>query len=131
MKETTACSRELGFELRRRREQAGLSSVDLADRLGWSHSKISRLETGWRGAAETDVVQYLALLGYSSNEMRGVRVLSRESARDLGYWLGSGESLSFHEALAEVCVSYCPELVPSPMRVGDNVVLRPNPRRIF
>jgi hypothetical protein len=131
MKETTACSRELGFELRRRRERVGLSSVELAGRLGWSHSKISRLETGWRGAAETDVVQYLALLGYSSNEMRGLRALSRESARDLGYWLGSGDSLEFHEALAEVCVAYCPEAVPGPMRVGDNTVFRPNPRRTF
>jgi hypothetical protein len=131
MKETTACSRELGFELRRRRELVGLSSVELADRLGWSHSKISRLETGWRGAAETDVVQYLALLGYSSNEMRGLRALSRESSRDLGYWLGSVESLVFHEGLAEVCVTYCPELVPGPMRVGDNTVFRPNPRRVF
>jgi transcriptional regulator with XRE-family HTH domain len=131
MKETTACSRELGFELRRRRELAGLSSVELAGRLGWSHSKISRLETGWRGAADTDVVQYLALLGYSSDEMRGLRALSREASRDLGYWLGSGESLGFHEALAEICVSYCPEVVPAPMRVGDNTVFRPNPRRVF
>ncbi|MBP2323917.1 hypothetical protein JOF56_004302 [Kibdelosporangium banguiense] len=131
MKETTACSRELGFELRRRRELVGLSSVELADRLGWSHSKMSRLETGWRGAAETDVVQYLAMLGYSANEMRGLRALSRESARDLGYWLGSVESLGFHEGLAEVCVTYCPEAVPGPMQVGDKTVFRPNPKRIF
>jgi transcriptional regulator with XRE-family HTH domain len=64
VKESTACSRELGFELRRRRELIGLTSVELADRMGWTHSKISRLETGLRGAAETDVVQYLARLGF-------------------------------------------------------------------
>lgn len=108
-----------------------MSSAELAGRLGWSHSKISRLETGWRGAAETDVVQYMSLLGFSSTQMRGLRALCRESARDLGYWLAGGHSLGFHEALAEVCVTYCPEAVPGPMRAGDQTVLRPNPRRVF
>lgn len=108
-----------------------MSSAELADRLGWSHSKMSRLETGWRGAAETDVVQYLSRLGFAAQEMRGLRALCRESARDLGYWLAGEQSLVFHEGLADLCVTYCPQAVPGPMSAGDQRVFRPNPRRVF
>jgi transcriptional regulator with XRE-family HTH domain len=131
MKETTACSRELGHELRQRRERAGLSSVDMAGRLGWSHSKISRMETGIRGAAETDVVHYLAHLGYGSVEMRALRALCRESARDLGYWLGAPGSLTFHEADANVSISYHPERIPVPLITGDDTVHLPKPHRTY
>jgi transcriptional regulator with XRE-family HTH domain len=131
VKETTACSRDLGYELRRRRELVGLSVVELADRLGWGHSKLSRLETGLRGAAETDVVQYLAQLGHTFQEMRPLRALCRESARDLGYWLASPRSLDFHESRAECCVSYHPETIPAPLLVGDESAQRPNPSRLY
>lgn len=131
MKETTARSRELGHELRRRRERIGITSVELADRLGWTYSKISRVETGWRGAAETDIVQYLAMLGLSFDEMRGLRALCRESARDLGYWLSGPESLAFHEGLAESVTAYCPDQLPAVLRIGVDEPVRPNPRRIY
>lgn len=50
----TARKRELGGELRRVRELAGYNGQDLARRLGWSPTKVSRLETGARQISEVD-----------------------------------------------------------------------------
>jgi hypothetical protein len=108
-----------------------MTALELADLMGWTHSKMSRLETGLRSAAETDVVQYLAHLGYSYNDMRGLRALCRESARDLGYWLASPLSLAFHESTAAVCTSYHPEELPARLRIGDETPQRPNPHRNY
>jgi hypothetical protein len=131
MKETTASSRELGFELRRRREKTRIPATELADRMGWPQSKMSRLETGMRGASETDVVQYLTQLGHTCREMRPLLALCREAVRDSGYWLASPRSLAFHESRAEACVSYHPEDIPPPLLVGDESPHSPNPVRHY
>ncbi len=46
-------ARELGAELRKLRESTGLSGVDFAKVVGWSNSKVSRIEFGLRGITET------------------------------------------------------------------------------
>ena len=51
----------VGNELRRIREQAGLSGSAVARELGWSQSKVSRVETGRFGASIGEVA---ALLDY-------------------------------------------------------------------
>jgi transcriptional regulator with XRE-family HTH domain len=45
----------LGRRLRSLREAAGMSGTELALRLGWSQSRVSRLETGRQSAGEDDV----------------------------------------------------------------------------
>ena len=45
----------LGRRLRALRETAGLSGTELAARLGWSQSRVSRLETGRQSPSEDDV----------------------------------------------------------------------------
>ena len=42
----TARGRRLRHELRRLREEAGLTHAEVARRLEWSPSKVSRIETG-------------------------------------------------------------------------------------
>lgn len=84
-----------------------------------------------RGVAETDVVHYLAQLGHSCAEMRQLRALCRESARDLGYWLAAPGSLHFHEARAEASTSYHPERIPAALSSGDGSVHPPKPRRTY
>src|SRR4051812_30632348 len=59
-RESTARSRRLGSELREKRLAAGWQSGLLAAELGWSLGKVSKLETGVRGATDTDVAAYLA-----------------------------------------------------------------------
>ncbi|WP_067185350.1 helix-turn-helix domain-containing protein [Microtetraspora niveoalba] len=49
---------DLGAELRRLREEAHLSGKDLAERLGWQPSKVSRIENARQTATEDDVVTW-------------------------------------------------------------------------
>jgi transcriptional regulator with XRE-family HTH domain len=53
--------RRVSAELRAWRVKRGLSCKDVASALGWSESKVSRMETGERGLYEDDVA---AVLGY-------------------------------------------------------------------
>ncbi|MFD1048786.1 Scr1 family TA system antitoxin-like transcriptional regulator [Kibdelosporangium lantanae] len=131
MTETTACSRELGYELRHRRELVGLTAQELADRMGWAQSKISRLETGVRGATETDVVQYLAHLGYPVQEMQPLRALCRHAGRHLGYWLTNAHTQNFHETRATHITSYHPDEIPRPLRTGDDPPQPATPTRRY
>jgi transcriptional regulator with XRE-family HTH domain len=53
--------RRLAAELRRLREHAGLTGDEAAERLGWSGSKISRIETHRIGVKPTDLSKLLDL----------------------------------------------------------------------
>jgi hypothetical protein len=59
MMDSTAITRELGARLRECRERAGLKSADVARKLGWPQSKVSRLETGDRRCDPMDLSMYL------------------------------------------------------------------------
>ena len=54
-RESSARAREIGEELRGARVAAKISATDLAKVMDCSQTKISRLETGGRGASELDV----------------------------------------------------------------------------
>src|SRR5437016_1417090 len=53
----------LGGELRRIREQAELSGSEVARAIGWSQSKVSRVETGRFGASLAEVATLLDFYG--------------------------------------------------------------------
>lgn len=76
-REPTGRARELGGELRRARERAALHGSDLARVLGWSTSKVSRLESGTRGTSEVDVAVYLASCGVERCELERLLDLAR------------------------------------------------------
>src|SRR6201999_1579947 len=78
----TAHGRELGGELRRRRERAGYNGLELAKRLGWSTTKVSRVETGARIISEVDLAIYLASCGVPRHEMDAFLDLAREADHD-------------------------------------------------
>lgn len=54
---------QVGAELRRVREQLGLSGMQVAASLGWSQSKVSRIEAGRLGTALNDLASLLNLYG--------------------------------------------------------------------
>lgn len=54
---------QVGAELRRVREQLGLSGMQVAASLGWSQSKVSRIEAGRLGTALNDLAALLNLYG--------------------------------------------------------------------
>ena len=55
--------RELGAQLRRLRKERGWTTQDVAERLGFSVSKVSRMETGARGVNAKDIASLTELFG--------------------------------------------------------------------
>lgn len=123
----TACYRELGQELRKRREAAGLSGADLARRTGWPPAKISRIESGRYDLSDVDLLHYLGFCGVYESEARDLVALCRDAERRLGYWLSphgqwlpdSLSSLIFHEATADASTIYQPQLVHGLLQTAD------------
>lgn len=82
----TVRRRKLGAELRRRRDSAGLTSEEAAQRVGWHQSKVSRIETGRSGARPADVRRLLDVYGVENDEVRqGLEDLARDGAKR-GWW---------------------------------------------
>ncbi|MGH3756207.1 helix-turn-helix domain-containing protein [Actinophytocola sp.] len=116
----TACYRELGAELRKRREAAGVTAARVADETGWDRTKISRIESGRVGIGTVDVIFYLAACGVYRPQAKDLLQLCRTAEHHQGYWLsphgewlpGSLNTLIYHEATADRSISYEPFVVP-------------------
>jgi transcriptional regulator with XRE-family HTH domain len=82
----TVRRRELGALLRKLREEQNLSVKQVMEHLLCSPSKISRIETGQRGATQRDVRDLCDLYGVTDEAERGrLMQLARES-RQQGWW---------------------------------------------
>src|ERR1044071_2738382 len=77
--------RRLGVELRRHREAARVTIDMVADRLGCSTSKVSRIETGHTSASPGDVSAMLDIYGVDAEINRELVQIARE-ARQKGWW---------------------------------------------
>lgn len=73
--------RRLAAELRRLRERTGLTGDQVAERLGWSGSKISRIELNRIGVKLADLGKLLDLYGVSAAYRDGLEALAQESSR--------------------------------------------------
>jgi transcriptional regulator with XRE-family HTH domain len=81
----TGRRRRLGAELRRLREEAGLTIDQVAEALECSQSKVSRIETGQVSATPRDVRDMLALYRVSEAQREAMVQIARE-ARQPGWW---------------------------------------------
>src|SRR5437660_12933991 len=70
LRDSTARTRELGAELRRIREEGRFTGAELARKLGWGQSKVSRMETGDRNTTEVEVAVYAAFCGAKGDELK-------------------------------------------------------------
>src|ERR1700754_4591599 len=77
---STARRRELGAELRRIRDHSGLNGVDMAWRLGWDPSMLSRAETGKRGITNVEIASYTGLCGVAGDQLAELLKLAEEPA---------------------------------------------------
>jgi transcriptional regulator with XRE-family HTH domain len=78
--------RRLGLELRALREATGMSGEDAAKQLGWSTSKLSRIEIGRNPPKPADLIKLLDLCGVTDQVQRDeLGVLLREAKRK-GWW---------------------------------------------
>lgn len=82
----TVWRRRLGSELRRLREDAGLTIDKVAEILECSDSKISRVETGQVGPTPRDVRDMLEIYGVTGKQRDKLIQIARE-ARQKGWWL--------------------------------------------
>ncbi len=81
----TVRRRRLGAELRKHREEAGVTIESVAERLHCSTSKVSRIETGHTSATPRDVRAMLDIYGIDGAESNELVQISRE-ARQKGWW---------------------------------------------
>jgi len=70
--------RRLAAELRRLRERAGFTGEQVAERLGWSGSKVSRIETSKLGVKEADLRLLLELYRIDEARRSELLALARE-----------------------------------------------------
>jgi len=89
----SARERQLARELRTLREAAGLTGKEAAERLGWSASKISRIETGRIGVGQEDLEALFELYEVIEEKAEDLRRLAA-SARTTGWWDAYASSLS-------------------------------------
>lgn len=117
--------RELGDQMRRRREDTGLTLRELARTLGISTSRLSRIENGMAQIGEVELTHYLAHVGATLTETLELTKFLRETGR--GYWLSphgmwledSLNSLTFHELTANASTRYQPLVVPGLLQTED------------
>ena len=76
----------LGTQLRRLREEAGITREQAGDAIRASHAKISRLELGRVGFKERDVVDLLALYGVTDDQQLATVMDLMRQANTRGWW---------------------------------------------
>lgn len=111
--------RRLAAELRRLRERAGFTGEQVAERLGWSGSKVSRIETSKLGVKESDLRLLLDVYRIDEPHRSEVLALARESAKTA--WVDDAAIASFPagyaayvyaEAEAMTLWHWAPQVVP-------------------
>ncbi|MEV5707074.1 helix-turn-helix transcriptional regulator [Actinoallomurus sp. NPDC052274] len=95
----TVRNRRLATELRRLRERSELTGDDVADRLGWSASKVSRIENARQAPRLGDVRSLLDLYGVDGTYRDQLLQLARDAGRK-GWWE------AYSDALPEPYASY-------------------------
>ena len=121
----TVRHRRLAAELRRLRGRAEMTGDQVAERLGWSPSKISRLEHGRTGYKLADVKSLLDLYGVQGGQRNELLALTKDTSRRS--WLES-ESANLPsrfaayvsmETEAETIWSWEPLVVPGLLQTED------------
>ncbi|MEO3809649.1 helix-turn-helix transcriptional regulator [Sphaerisporangium sp. B11E5] len=120
----TVRRRRLASELRCLREGAGLTMEQVSDRLGWSITKISRIETCKVGVTPKDVGRLVGLYGLSPVKFDEIMELARD-AQKKGWWQAYGDLPSEYatyiglEAEAASIRCYAPEIIPGLIQTED------------
>ncbi|MDR2988441.1 MAG: helix-turn-helix transcriptional regulator [Nocardiopsaceae bacterium] len=117
--------RRLAAELRRLREERNLTGEDVAESLGWSASKLSRIELARTGIKAADLSRLLAAYGVSADhrtELLGL--VERSRTRD--WWRTYSDALPEKfvtliglESDATSISTWSPELVPGLLQTKD------------
>lgn len=131
--------RRLGAALRRLREQTGRSTDGAAADLGWSQSKVSRIETAATAVSPDDVRVLLELYGAASEEVTDLVNLAMED-RQPSWWRQYSDVLPENfsgylslESEAARLVAYESEVVPGLLQTDEYAreILRQHPLTVM
>jgi transcriptional regulator with XRE-family HTH domain len=118
--------RRLAAELRKLRDQSGLSVTDAARRLGWQASRLSRIETRQSGIGSPDLRKLLDVYEVGDEGYRGYLAELARRVNERGWWqkyaglIGNEYAdLIGLEAEARAIRSYEQELVPGLLQTPD------------
>jgi len=124
------CRRLLHAELRRLRERSGMTGRQVAQAMGWSVAKVSRLERAEGALRGTEVRAVGELYGATPREL-AVLTACAERARAPQWWQareyrrllppGADDYLGMEATAAEIRV-YAPESVPDLLRTDEYAV---------
>jgi transcriptional regulator with XRE-family HTH domain len=121
----TLLRRQLGAELRRLRSRTGRTVVDVATELGWSESKLSRIETASTGIRNPDLNRLLAVYRVDDKDRTRLATLSGQ-ARQRGWWEAYGsvlpdayEAYIGFEAEAKSISNYEAQVVPGLLQTDE------------
>ena len=109
--------RRLAGELRRLRERSGLTGDEVAERLRWSGSKISRIETHRIGVKPADLKRLLDLYGIDAPHREELQALARESGErgwleSVGTFPAEYAAYIYAEAEAQTLWNWEPQVIP-------------------
>lgn len=114
--------RQLGTELRRLREAAGITIDQVALHLECSASKISRIETGQTGVTPRDVHDILVLYKIDATVIEKLVNIARE-ARQKAWWHYFGDVLTSSyvglEAAADKVCAYEAQVIPGLLQTEE------------
>jgi len=117
--------RQLGAELRRLRERVGRTVGEVARELGWSESKLSRVETAVSGIRAGDLERLLDAYGIENAERARLIGLSGQ-ARQRAWWEAYGDALPNayetyigFEAEASSIYTYEAQVVPGLLQTAE------------
>lgn len=122
---STVRRRRLAAEVRRLREGAGLTEEEVAERLDWSSSKLSRIELHRTGLKPHDLARLLELYQVSEAHREELLALAREPRRK-GWWEAYSDALPEEyaafiglEADAESESGWSPDIVYGLLQTED------------
>jgi transcriptional regulator with XRE-family HTH domain len=118
--------RRLAAELRRLRDESGLSTTDAAKLLEWQPSRLSRIETRQSGITAPDLRKLLNAYGVEDPEYRTYLAELARRVNERGWWQkyagligGDYADLISLEAEARTIRTYEQELVPGLLQTPD------------
>ena len=120
----TVRRRRLAAELRRLREHANLTGDQVAERVGWSASKLSRFENAHTAPRPAEIRKLLALYGVA-RPVEELLALGQEAAGK-GWWETYSQTIPPEysaligmEAEARAASSWAPLIVPGLLQTAD------------
>ena len=122
---STVPRRQLGRELRRLREEAGIQVSAAAQALEWSGPKLWRIEKGLTAIRSLDVAQMCRLYDADEQTTEALTSLAKAS-KDRGWWHAYGDTIpawfELYVGLEQAATglrAYEPELIPGLLQTAD------------